>query len=243
MLSGVVNGIDTEVWNPASDPACAAPFDRRRTKGKKRCKAALERRFGLTRKPDRPLFAVISRLTHQKGLDLLLAALPRFVGQGGRLVVLGTGAPELEAGFAAASGAYPDVIGVEIGYDEALAHQIQAGADAIIVPSRFEPCGLTQLCGLRYGTLPIVARTGGLADTVIDANHAALRDGCGTGFQFSPVTLDALEAALDRALELWEDRASWRRLVRNALGQRVDWDSSAEAYRDLYAEMIGGSVS
>ncbi|MEM9302856.1 MAG: glycogen synthase GlgA [Pseudomonadota bacterium] len=241
-LSGIVNGIDTDVWDPESDPLIAKRYSRRAPAGKRHCKAALVEEFGLEAS-DGPLFAVISRLTLQKGLDLLLELVPHIVARGGRLAVVGSGDAELEAGFRAAAEAHPGAVGVFIGYDEALAHRIQAGADAIVVPSRFEPCGLTQLCGLRYGTLPIVSRTGGLADTVIDANPAALASGCATGFQFAPVDRNGLRTALDRAFDAHAEGATWRRMVRNALGQAVGWEASAAAYAALYRDLVTDRIA
>ena len=187
VLSGILNGIDTNVWDPANDPHLAATFDVDRLAERAANKAALQARLGLRRDPAKLLFGVISRMSAQKGIDLLLDALPKLLGGGGQLVVLGSGDAPLEAGLRAAAAANPDGVGVQIGYDEGLAHLIQGGCDALLVASRFEPCGLTQLCAMRYGTLPIVAHVGGLCDTVIDANEMAMADGIGTGFHFSPV--------------------------------------------------------
>ncbi|MFB1026305.1 MAG: glycogen/starch synthase, partial [Octadecabacter sp.] len=172
-LHGILNGIDLDVWDPETDASLIATYSATKLAGKAKNRAELEARFGLT-KSDGPLFCVVSRLTSQKGLDMLLDCLPDLVAQGGRLALLGTGDPQLERAFVDASNRYRGSVGTIIGYDETLSHLIQAGSDAILIPSRFEPCGLTQLYGLRYGTLPVVARTGGLADTVIDANDAAL---------------------------------------------------------------------
>jgi starch synthase len=181
---------------------------------------------------------VVSRLTTQKGLDLLLAALPRLVATDAQLVVLGTGDPSIEAGFTAAAARHPGQVATVIGFDEALSHRIQAGADAVLLPSRFEPCGLTQLYGLRYGTLPVVARVGGLADTVIDANEAALRDGVATGVQFSPVEADPLAVAIERTVDLFRDRPAWQRTQRRAMSRDVGWDVAATQYLVLYREIL-----
>ena len=170
-----------------------------------RCRPRWDWRRGV----ERPLFGVISRLSDQKGLDLLLQALPGLIAKGGQLVVLGSGDPTLQAGFAVAAASTPEAVGCVLGYDEKLAHLIQAGADFIVVPSRFEPCGLTQLCALRYGAPPIVARVGGLADTVIDANEAATAAGVATGFQFYPPSVESLTYALSRALDIARDPASY----------------------------------
>jgi starch synthase len=198
-------------------------------------KLSLQSRFGLDRDADALLFGVISRLSWQKGLDMLLPVLDTLAPLGAQLVILGAGEPELERQFRAAAAAQPGRIGCTIGYDEAIAHQIQAGIDAILVPSRFEPCGLTQLCALRYGALPVVARVGGLADTVIDANAAALAAGTGTGLQFSP---GQFTQALQRAASLWSDRPTWSRLQRNAMQTDVSWRRPAAQYAALYQSLV-----
>jgi starch synthase len=239
-LYGILNGVETAVWDPAADPALPATYGPRSLERRRINKGALLERFGLDMPPGAPLFCVISRLTRQKGLDLLLEALPRLLARGAGLLVLGSGDTELEEAYQAAAAAHPNRIGVEIGYDEPLAHLMQGGADAILVPSRFEPCGLTQLYGLRYGCIPVVARTGGLADSVVDANEAALATGVATGFQFSPVTARALADALDRACDAFADRALWRTIVRRAMGQPVGWERAAAQYRDLYAAALEG---
>jgi starch synthase len=174
VVEGIVNGIDDTVWNPATDPELAVNYSALRIDMRARNKAALQQRLGLAVSAPPPLFGVISRLTLQKGLDLLLAETADIVGRGGQLALLGSGEKGLEQGFRDAAHAHPGAVACIFGYDEGLSHLMQAGIDFIVVPSRFEPCGLTQLCGLRYGATPIVARVGGLADTVIDANDAAL---------------------------------------------------------------------
>ena len=204
-------------------------------RGKAKHKAALRKEFGLP-EADGPLCIVISRLTEQKGLDLLLEAIPELTGAGGQLALLGSGDPELEAAYRSA--AEDPNVAVRIGYDEPLSRRMMAGADAILVPSRFEPCGLTQLYGLRYGTLPVVALTGGLADTVINANPAALAAGCATGLQFHPVTADALRVVLARLAALWHNQPVWQRMMRNAMAHPVGWDQSARAYADLYESIV-----
>ncbi|HVC62762.1 MAG TPA: glycogen synthase GlgA [Acetobacteraceae bacterium] len=243
VLHGILNGIDETVWNPAADPLIVADFSVTRLERRATNKASVQAWFGLEAAPDALLFGVISRLTWQKGVDLLLDRLDELLRLGAQLVVLGSGEPGLEAGFAAAAAAHPGRIGCAIGYDEALAHQIQAGADALLMPSRFEPCGLTQLCALRYGALPVVARVGGLADTVIDANEAALVAGTGSGMQFAPVTREMLEAAMQRTAALWRQKAAWRRLQHNAMRTDVSWRRPAARYaalfRSLLAERVG----
>jgi starch synthase len=242
-LSGIVNGIDDNVWDPATDSAIVAPYNARRLSAKAANKSALQGELGLDVRRDLPLFCVVSRLTTQKGLDMLLAALPAALGGGAQFAVLGSGERDLEAAFTRAAADHPGRVAVVIGYDEPLSHRLQAGADAIVVPSRFEPCGLTQLYGLRYGTLPVVARVGGLADTVIDANEAALRDGVATGFQFAPVTAAALATALQRAIELFADERGWQRLMRRAMSRDVGWDRAALDYVALYERMLAKAAA
>lgn len=237
-LSGILNGVELDIWDPATDPALVQTYTERSLARRATNRAALERRFGLEA-GDGPLFCVISRLTPQKGADLLLEALPRLLARGARLVVLGSGDADLEAACRGAAASHPGRVGVQIGYDESLSHLMQGGADCILIPSRFEPCGLTQLYGLRYGCLPLVARTGGLADTVIDANEAALAAGCATGFQFAPITTAALADAIDRACDAFADRDCWRRMMRRAMRHPVGWGTSAAAYRALYEEAVG----
>jgi starch synthase len=170
-------------------------------------------------------------------MDLLLAALPRLLGEGGQLALLGAGDANLQAEFTAAAQRYPGRVGVVLGYDEGLSHLLQGGADAILIPSRFEPCGLTQLYGLRYGTVPIVARVGGLADTIIDANDVALAAGVATGFQFAPVTVDALGATLSRAMRCYRDSATWRSLQKRGMATDVSWRRPATQYAELYRSL------
>ena len=234
-LSGILNGIDENVWNPATDPLIK-PY--KTPRGKAANKAALRKAFGLG-EADGPLCVVVTRLTEQKGIDLLLDALPNLLARGGQLAVLGTGNPTYEEALNDAA-AHPQV-GVKIIYDEALSHLMMAGGDAILVPSRFEPCGLTQLYGLRYGTLPLVARTGGLADTVIDANPAACDMGVATGLQFAPVTTEALRHAFARLCDLHADREGWQKMQKNAMSQPVGWAQSAARYAALYKDIAPGA--
>jgi len=236
-LHGIVNGIDTEVWNPETDPHLAAPFSARRPKGRAANRAALARRLGLDA-DGAPLFVLISRLTWQKGIDLLAAAAEAIVADGGRLAVLGSGEAALEARFLSLAEQHPGRVGAVIGYDEPLAHLMQGGGDAILVPSRFEPCGLTQLCGLRYGCVPVVARTGGLADTVIDANTAALNAGVATGIQFAPVDRATLLAAVRSAMALHATPKVWGGLQRRGMASDVSWDRSAASYAALYTSLL-----
>ncbi|MES2700338.1 MAG: glycogen synthase GlgA, partial [Pseudomonadota bacterium] len=237
-VHGILNGIDTATWNPASDPALVAPFDSATLDARQANKRAVEAEFGLD-SDDGPLFTVISRLTEQKGLDVLALALDHLVGNGARLALLGSGDPAIEAAFAAGASRHPGRIAVRIGYDEALSHLLQGGADAILIPSRFEPCGLTQLYALAYGCVPVVARTGGLADTVIDANPAALAAGVATGVQFDGVNVQSLSAAIDRTIALYRQPAQWRRLQVNGMAADFSWGPSARAYAQLYRTLTG----
>ena len=237
-VRGIVNGIDAGDWNPASDPHIAATFTASSIARRAVNKRALEAGFGLE-PGDGPLFIVVSRLTWQKGMDVLVEVLDHLVGIGGRLALLGSGDAAIVAGLTAAAVRYPGRIGLKFGYDEALSHRCQAGGDAILVPSRFEPCGLTQMYGLAYGCVPVVARTGGLADTVIDANLAALAAGAATGIQFSGVTYSALADAISRAVALYSQPAAWRAMQRAGMKADFSWDRSGLAYADLYRELTG----
>lgn len=236
-LTGIVNGIDTDAWDPATDPRLARPFSADDIAGRAANRAEVERAFGLE-SDQTPLFIVISRLTGQKGIDLLAEVSDELVVQGARLAVLGTGDPILEAAFLGLAADHPGRIGVRIGYDEALAHVMQGGADAILIPSRFEPCGLTQLCGLRYGCVPVVSRVGGLADTVIDANIAAINAGVATGVQFQPIDAGGLRHGIRRTLGLMHQPETWSMIQRQAMAADVSWDRSARLYADLYASLL-----
>ncbi|MFC7332610.1 glycogen synthase GlgA [Rhodocista pekingensis] len=237
-LSGILNGVDLRLWDPASDPLIPARYDATLLEARQAAKAELRHAFGLGTLPDGPLFAVVSRLTHQKGIDLVLEALPRLLALGGQLAILGTGDKALEQAAAAAMHDHPGRVGLVRAYDEALAHRIQAGADVLLVPSRFEPCGLTQMYALRYGALPLVSRVGGLADTVTDVTEGSLADGSATGFVFEPVALTPLIHAMERAVALWRRPDLWRTVQHNAMGRDVGWAASARHYADLYRQAV-----
>jgi starch synthase len=237
VLTGILNAIDDTVWDPATDAFLASRYDTRHPARRAANKPALQARFGLDEAPGSFVFGVVSRLTWQKGMDLLLDALPALINAGAQLALLGTGDRALERGFVEATRRHHGRIAAIIGYDEALAHLIQAGVDALLVPSRFEPCGLTQLCALRYGAIPVVARVGGLADTVVDANAMALAASAGTGIQFGPVTREQLELAIGRTLELAQDRSAWRRLQARAMATDVGWSRPAKRYAALFREL------
>ena len=238
---GVVNGIDTAEWNPASDPALVAHYKTRSLRKRLANKRALEADFGLDSDANDsgpPLFVVISRLTWQKGMDVLPEVLDHLVGNGARLALLGAGDVQIELALRAGAARHPGRIALRIGYDEALSHRMQAGGDAILIPSRFEPCGLTQLYGLRYGCVPVVSRTGGLADTVIDANPAALSAGVATGVQFSGVNYHGLAAAIARTVALYRQPEVWRRLQRNGMASDVSWTRSGGEYASIYRQLV-----
>lgn len=231
---GILNGIDESVWDPSIDTALAAPFTRDALERRDANKQALQRRLELDQDPEAMLFGVVSRLSEQKGLDLVLGALPTLLQDGAQLALLGAGDHTLEESFRAASIVYPGQVGCFFGYDEKLAHLIQGGSDALLVPSRFEPCGLTQLCAMRYGSVPIVSRVGGLADTIIDANELAVASGVATGFQFSQVGLTGLVDATNRAKMLWSDMEAWHRVQKNGMAADVGWSRPARQYAHLY---------
>jgi len=232
-LRGILNGIDTVQWNPAADPVLAKPYDARRLAAKVANTVALRAELGLADAPKMPLLGIISRFTEQKGLDLVagiaveLAALPV------QLAVLGSGERSIEQTFRTIAAQRPQQFAVRIGFDERLAHRIEAGADIFLMPSRFEPCGLNQMYSLRYGTPPIVRATGGLTDTVIDAAEAD-----GNGFVFSETTPEALLAAIRRAAMLWRDTPRWRKLQRRGMQADFGWGPAAQRYIDLYQSLL-----
>jgi starch synthase len=242
VVSGILNGVDYRVWSPSQDEVLAHPYDVDSLELKARAKADLQRKLELQVRPGAMVFGVVSRLTEQKGLHLVEALADELVQMGGQLVVLGTGDAPLEQAFLRAAARHPGQIAVDIGYDEALAHVIMAGCDVILVPSRFEPCGLTQLYGLRYGALPLVHRVGGLADTVVDATPENLQAGRATGFAFDEFSTAALRSALKRAFELHAQPAIWAKLQKTAMRQRFDWGEAAARYVALYRSMKPGAA-
>jgi starch synthase len=235
-VHGIVNGIDIDVWNPETDKDIAKQYSAKKMNDREANRRALAKRFKLT--GDGPVFIVISRLTYQKGLDVLAASIDQLVSMGGRLCLLGTGDAVIEASIVAAAARHPGKVGVVIGYDEALSHLMQAGGDAILIPSRFEPCGLTQLYGLRYGCIPVVARTGGLADTVIDANDAALSMAVATGVQFAPVDYGPMQDAIRRTIALYRDKPTWEAMQQAGMRADVSWARSAARYANLYKSLV-----
>jgi starch synthase len=237
-VSGILNGIDDALWNPAADSAIPQRYQTGQMAGKLACRRALQAELGLDTDEQALLITIVSRLTAQKGVDLLLAALPDLLRQGVQLAVQGTGEAALEAAFQMAARAHPGRVHVYLGYDESRAHRLIAGADMIAVPSRFEPCGLTQMYGLRYGTLPVVRRVGGLADTVVDATPEALAEGRATGFCFDAATPAALEHCLRRAIDMKAQPAAWSGMVRTAMGQELSWHGPAQQYALLYERLM-----
>lgn len=235
VLTGVLNGVDPQVWDPRHDAILPRAYGSDDAPaGKRAAKAALQRRLGLDQREDPPLFGAVTRLTPQKGFDLLLECLPELVAAGGQLAVLGSGDRDLELGFAHAAEAYRGQLGIEIGYDEALSHLVIGGSDVIVMPSRFEPCGLTQLYALRYGTLPLVHRVGGLADTVVDATSVSLAEARATGFAFDDESPQALISAIRRAAALFRERVVWLQLVRRAMTEDFSWEAAARRYLAVY---------
>ncbi len=236
-LVGLVNGVDVEAWNPAADPLIPARYSSADLSGKSMCKQALQRELALP-VSDVPLLGIVSRLTVQKGLDLLLSIVPDLMELDLQLAVLGTGDPAYETELRALHAKFPRKIGVRIGFDEGLAHRIEAGADMFVMPSRYEPCGLSQLYSMRYGTVPIVRRTGGLADTVVPYSPLAVRERRATGFMFVETTPHALLTVICLALCVYQDRGAWRSLIQGGMGTDVSWTGSAQAYIELYRRVV-----
>jgi starch synthase len=236
-LLGILNGIDIDRWNPKTDPYLPANYSAADRSGKEVCKQALQREFQLPEVPV-PFLGVIARLTSQKGLDLVATIIPQLMAMDLQLVILGTGEPELEAKLKALHARYPYRMGLRIGFDEGLAHRIEAGADVFVMPSRYEPCGLSQLYSLRYGTVPVVRKTGGLADTVVPLTAWARQAGRATGFHVEEGTADALLTVLRRAVAVYQDRSMWDQLVEAGMTTDVSWARSANAYDRLFVSLV-----
>lgn len=236
-LSGILNGIDTREWDPAHDPHLARTYSARSLARKRDNKLALQARLGLAPDAKRPLIGVISRITYQKGSDVVLAVAHEILELGAQLAILGTGERELEDALVALSARHPGGMAVTIGYDEGLAHLIEAGADLFLMPSRYEPCGLNQMYSQRYGTPPIVHATGGLADTVTDATATTLARGCATGFVFHGMHYEAVIAAVRRALALYPDRRHFQSMQRAGMARDFSWSRSAREYLALYRRL------
>jgi len=237
--SGILNGIDDALWNPATDPHLARNFCPQDLSGKRLCKAALQKEMGLQAAPAAPLVGFVSRFAHQKMADVVLEAIAGLVEAGAQFVALGEGDAALEAAFAEAANRFPGRVAARIGYSEPLAHRLQAGADILLAPARFEPCGLTQLYAARYGTLSVVRRTGGLADTIADAAAGAPEGRLAAGFTFVEPSLCAFQETLGRALALFGKPLAWRRLQLQAMAQDFSWNASAADYIALYRALCG----
>jgi starch synthase len=239
VLTGILNGVDLMVWDPRHDAMLPRQYGVEDVlAGKRAAKAALQRRLGLEERDGALLFGAVSRLTPQKGLDLLLECVPEVIIGGNQIALLGSGDRNLEVGFTAAAAANRGQVAVEIGYDDALSHLIIGGSDVILVPSRFEPCGLTQLYAMRYGTLPLVRRVGGLADTVVDATAVSLAEDSATGFAFDGDSSEALLSTIGRAAALFREPGIWLRMMRRAMSQNYSWDAAARQYVALYREVM-----
>jgi len=237
-LTGILNGVDDAIWQPRDDVLLSARYDADDLRSKMINKAYLQRAMGLDVDDSRLVFAVVSRLTNQKGLDLVLEALPDLLERGGQLALLGAGDAVLQQAFLTAAADNPGQVGVQLGYHESFSHRIIGGADVIMVPSRFEPCGLTQLYGLKYGTLPLVRRTGGLADTVVDCALENLADGTASGFVFEEANGKSLGSAIRRAFVLWSRPKHWRHVQHHAMGIDFGWQVAAQAYLSLYQRLL-----
>jgi len=233
-LTGILNGVDTNVWNPANDPYIARPYSANQLEDKAANKRALQHESGLVPSPRAPLFGMVSRMTNQKGSDLAIAAISRLMDTGAQFVVLGAGEHSLERDFEALARENPTRIKVTVGYDESLAHKIEAGADVFLMPSRFEPCGLNQMYSMLYGTLPVVRTTGGLADSVLAAGRSAQP----TGFSFDNADVDSLVNAMRDALSVYAVKPRWKQMQRTAMSQDFGWTKSARAYLDVYTQSM-----
>jgi starch synthase len=236
-LSGIVNGVDYTEWNPATDSHLAAGYSAVDMAGKKECKRALQKRFGLPAR-DVPVIGMVSRLVAMKGFELVVEALPKLMAQDLQLVVLGTGAPELEEALAKAAKKHPDRLVAELAYNNEIAHQIYAGSDFFLMPSLVEPCGLSQLYSMAYGTLPIVRRTGGLSDTVRDASATNVAKSTATGIVFSAPKAQALARAVARALTMYTHKDTFKQVRRTAMQQDFSWDRSSKEYVKLYRKAM-----
>jgi starch synthase len=238
-ITGILNGIDTDEWNPETDRHLPAHFSTARMAGKAQNKLALQNRMGLNVDPDVPLLGVVSRLTHQKGLDILLEIVPKLLDLPVQLVILGSGETSMQKIARDLTLNYPGKVAAMIGFDEGLSHQIEAGCDLFIMPSRFEPCGLNQFYSQRYGTPPVVHDTGGLADSVVDCTPETLKDGTASGFVFSGMTNENLFATILRAVDLYKDQRKWKVLRKNCMSKDFTWETSARAYLEVYLKVLG----
>lgn len=233
-LVGILNGADYQIWDPAHDAHLPAQFGPGNIAGKRACKASLQQEFGLSTEPETPLVVFVSRITDQKMADVVAAALPEIVRDGAQCVLVGDGDRRIEEQFEAAARDYPDRIAFRVGYEEPLAHRLLAGGDILLHPARYEPCGLTQIYAMRYGTLPIVRSTGGLRDTVVDVTDDSLSRGTATGFAFDAANGDDMVRCVERALALYRQPLAWRKVLRQAMAQDFGWAQPAQRYLELY---------
>lgn len=242
-LVGILNGADYEIWDPARDVYLPRKFGAGDIAGKRACKAALQQEFGIHLHAETPLIVFVSRITDQKMADVVAAALPDVICDGALCVLLGDGERHLEEQFQAAALRYPGRIAYRVGYEEPLAHRLVAGGDILLHPARYEPCGLTQLYAMRYGTLPVVRATGGLRDTVVDATDETLSRGTATGFMFEGTTSEEMVRCVERALALYRQPAAWRKIQRRAMAQDFGWEEPARRYLALYRGLAPRSLA
>ncbi len=237
-LTGILNGIDTQDWNPATDCHLIKTYSAKNIAGKKAVKKELQQQLGFSAQPEAPLLGIVSRFAYQKGLDLLPPIIPQLVADGCQIAILGSGEKALEEAFIQLQKQFPNNISIHVGYNEPMSHRIMAGADLFIMPSRFEPCGLNQLYGLAYGTPPVVSPTGGLADSVHNTTPDTIKNGTATGFVLKSVTDASLLGAIRTAVTLWQDKTVWRKIQRNGMTTDVSWASSANLYLNLYQKTL-----
>lgn len=237
-LTGILNGIDEEDWNPATDKNLIKNYNNSRISGKNVVKRNLQQKLGLQIDANAPLLGIVSRLTYQKGLDLLPEIMPKLIEQGCQFAILGSGDKMLETNFKILAANHPKQVAMNTGYNEQLSHSIMAGSDIFIMPSRFEPCGLNQLYGLAYGTPPVVSHTGGLADSVCDTNEFTIKDNTATGFVVKNVNHWSLLVTIERAINYWKDKKTWRQIQSNGMKRSIGWNSSAKAYLALYERTL-----
>ncbi len=239
VLSGILNGIDTDAWDPDNDPYIERYYNSGRLAHKADNRRALRARLGLPDEPDLPLFGMVGRLVDRKGVDVLADVVPELIQTPAQLVVLGSGDEQYEARYLALARSFPNAVSVNIGYEESLIHQIEAGADISIMPSRYEPCGVNQMFSQRYGTPPVVHATGGLKDSVVDSTPANLSAKVATGFKFAPLTGDVLLEACRRASDLFRNKRSWRQLQKSGMACEFSWETTATRYLELYRGLLG----
>ena len=238
-IHGILNGLDTQEWNPATDPYLDHHYDAKKLANKAKVKTDLQNTLNLTTDTKTPLLGVVSRLTHQKGLDMLLECAESLIQQHQcQLAVLGSGEKSFEQGFLALAKKFPGQVSTTIGYNEQLSHQIMAGCDIFMMPSRFEPCGLNQMYGLRYGTPPVITNTGGLADSVQDSNELSIKNKTATGFVMTEASPMALLSATERALSYYQDKNIWEQIQGNGMRKNLDWTESAKTYMAMYKEIL-----